>query len=162
MRWRRIDNKSMAKVAVLLLALLAAPAAAETARVVDGDSLEIAGQPVRLWGIDAPEAAQTCERGGKPWACGHEATAHLERLTAGRDVACTERTRDRYRRVVAVCTVDGRDIGAAMVEAGMALAFRRYSLDYVAHEDRARAARRGMWQGEFVPPWEYRQARSGR
>lgn len=153
--------------ALALALLLTAPALAQTvsgaATVTDGDSLRVAGVAVRLWGIDAPELTQTCERGGQQYDCGREAAAMLRVLIGGRPVACQERTRDRYARMVAVCrVVGGWDLGAAMVEGGHALAFVRYSRDYVSHEDRARAARRGMHAGEFVAPWEYRAERRER
>jgi endonuclease YncB( thermonuclease family) len=124
--------------------------------VVDGDSIEVNGQPVRLWGIDAAELSQTCTLDGRPWACGRDAAQVLARKLAGRVVACETRTRDQYGRIVALCRADREDISAWLVEQGWALAFRRFSLDYVAHEDRARAARRGIWAGSFQPPWEWR------
>lgn len=49
-------------------------------------------------------------------------------------------------------------MGRWLVSAGHALAFRRYSLDYVADEEQAQAAKRGVWQGQFVPPWDWRKA----
>ena len=51
------------------------------------------------------------------------------------------------------------DVGGAMVYYGLALARTgRYSSDHVATEDGAREAKRGMWQGVFVEPWEWRKA----
>ncbi len=90
------------------------------AMVSDGDTLRVDGQPIRLWGIDAPEAMQLCTRDGQPYACGAEATVHLRAIVAGKLVTCTERTRDRWQRIVAVSIVDGVDIGAAMIESGYA------------------------------------------
>src|SRR5262245_33896801 len=91
-----------------------------------------------------------------PYPCGGEAAAYLAGLIAREPVTCTERARDRLRRIVAVCTVEGRDIGAVMVEAGQAVAYRQYSLDYVTHEERARQAHAGMWSGSFQLPHEWR------
>lgn len=146
----------------LAILALATPALAQvTARAVDGDTLEVSGVRYRLWGIDAPEQQQTCTRGGQVWTCGHEATAALARLIAGKTPACEHRATDRYGRSVALCRVEGRDLSAEMVEWGMARAFVRYSLDYVAHERRAAAARRGIWAGEHTAPWEWRAARKG-
>ena len=71
-----------------------------------------------------------------------------------RPVTCEERDIDRYGRVVAVCSVAGEDLNAWMVSEGLALAYRRYSLDYVGAEQAAEEAGRGVWSGEFVPPWE--------
>lgn len=66
---------------------------------------------------------------------------------------------DRYGRVVAVCYVQGNDVNGWLVGNGWALAYRRYSLDYVAQERAAQAARIGVWRGEFVPPWEWRRGK---
>lgn len=66
---------------------------------------------------------------------------------------------DRYGRTVAVCFAsDGFDIGRNLVHTGWALAYRQYSMDYVDTEDNAREAKRGLWRGEFVKPWEWRRA----
>jgi len=83
----------------------------------------------------------------------------MSRLTAGHSLSCEERDIDRYGRIVAICLAAGTDIGEAMVHHGLALAYRRYSSDYVDTEDGAREARRGMWQGSFTEPWEWRAAR---
>lgn len=148
--------------AVLMLAVLAAlPAVAQTgpARVIDGDTIDVGGMRIRLWGIDAPESKQMCERQGAAYACGHEATAHLRALVAGAAVACEPRVKDRYGRTVAICRVGLVDVGAAMVRDGWALAFVRYSVDYVAQEQEARLAGRGMWAGIFTFPWQWRATR---
>lgn len=152
---------------ILALALvLASPAAAQTVsgapHVVDGDSLRVGGVTVRLHAIDAPELRQTCTRDGKEWPCGREAAATLRALINGRPVWCALRDLDRlYNRWVMACRVSGTDINAVMVESGMALAYRRFSLQYVPQEDAARAARRGMWSGTFVRPEEYRRRKGG-
>lgn len=126
-------------------------------RVIDGDTLEISGERVRLFGIDAPEHDQRCtDAAGRPWVCGTRATEALRDLVQGRAVRCSGEEQDRYGRLVARCTVAGRDLGAAMVRDGMAFAYRRYSLDYVAEEGRAKAARRGIWAGAAENPAEVR------
>ncbi len=129
------------------------------ARVVDGDTMEISGQRIRLYGIDTPEAKQTCQREGVTWLCGAEATKTLKELIGSSDVSCTKRDQDRYGRIVAVCHTKGRDLNAAMVLSGMAVAYRKYSTDYVVQEARAKAARRGLWAGQFVPPWNWRRGK---
>ena len=127
------------------------------ARVVDGDSLALAGERIRLHGIDAPESAQTCHAGGSRWRCGERATRGLRERIGGRTVTCEERDVDRYGRIVAVCRAGGEDLNAWMVERGLALAYRRYSRAYVGEEAAARSARRGLWRGDFVAPWDWRR-----
>lgn len=137
-------------------------AASGPVRVVDGDTLDLDGARIRLHGIDAPERAQRCTAAaGRAWPCGREATLALTRMVAGRRPLCTERDRDGYGRSVAVCTVDGRDINRAMVAAGWAVAYTRYSRDYEGDEAAARRARLGVWQGGFERPDVYRAERRG-
>lgn len=146
----------------MALALLAATAGTQPIYgfgvAGDGDSLKVGGVPVRLYGIDAPEFDQTCQRGGKAWACGADASQYLAKLVTGRDVRCVPNGKDQYDRVLARCFVLGREVNAAMVEQGFAVAFLKYSDDYVAAEARARAAKRGIWAGTFQMPGEYRAA----
>jgi endonuclease YncB( thermonuclease family) len=129
-------------------------------RVIDGDTIDVGETRIRLEGIDAPEAGQSCKRKWFGWwACGHEATAALRRLTEGRTVSCDPRGTDKYNRVLAVCYVDGVDINARMVRQGYAWAFVKYSQSYVREETQARAEGLGIWQGESQPAWEYRAKR---
>ncbi|MBB1178041.1 thermonuclease family protein [Pseudomonas sp. FW305-3-2-15-E-TSA4] len=130
------------------------------ASVIDGDTLEIHGQRVRLWGIDAPEASQSCEAGGASYRCGVDAARALDRWLKGRPVNCNPLDRDRYQRIVARCSVDRTDIGAWLVTEGLAVRYVRYAgTAYRKEEDAARAARRGVWQGEFEAPWDWRRER---
>ena len=124
-------------------------------RVLDGDTLDVAGVRVRLWGIDAPESRQRCRAGGRWWSCGGLATAAL-RARAG-NVECERRGKDAYGRVLGVCFERGEDINGWMVAEGWALAYRRFAKDYVPHENRARKAAKGVHRGEFVDPWDWRR-----
>ncbi len=147
---------------VIALCLLATPALADVAGVVsliDGDTIGVHGQRIRLHGIDAPESRQLCRLDGKPWRCGKDAANALADKIAPRPVTCEDLGHDRYKRIIARCTVAGEDMGAWMVQQGLALASRRYSHDYVDEEADARAARRGIWAGEFVKPWEWRRGK---
>jgi endonuclease YncB( thermonuclease family) len=130
------------------------------ARVIDGDTLEIDGRQVRLAGIDAPEAGQTCGRRllGS-WRCGTAASDQLAKLVAKRRVNCESRGTDKYDRMLGICFVDGRDINAEMVREGLAWAFVKYSRSYVRQEAEARLARVGIWQGGAEPAWVYREKR---
>jgi endonuclease YncB( thermonuclease family) len=112
---------------------------------------------VRLQGIDAPELDQTFQWRGQQMACGTMSLAALEALIAGVKVRCEVVEQDRHGRLVAkVFSPNGVDIGRRLVSAGWALAYRRYSMDYVKAEAEARKAKRGMWRGTFVKPWEWR------
>ncbi len=145
---------------VAVIALLAFPADAEIvgkARVIDGDTLEIAGRRIRLHGIDAPESQQTCWLGGREWACGREAAFALAYETGMHWVTC--RAKGGGGGAAYVCTVGHRDLGARMVGAGWALAVGGDQAAYAGEETAARAARKGLWRGEFVLPWEWRKAR---
>jgi endonuclease YncB( thermonuclease family) len=127
------------------------------ASVIDGDTVAVGGTRIRLFGIDAPESDQTCAVGGKTTPCGRQATIALTDAIGASPVACTPKDRDRYGRVVAVCRVSNRDLGAWMVAGGWAIAYRQYSNDYVGEEEAAAAAGRGLWQGKFEPPAEWRR-----
>ncbi len=143
----------------IALYLLATPALADVTgipNVIDGDTIEVHGQRIRLHGIDAPESRQLCRLDGKPWQCGKNAANALADKIARRPVTCEDLGRDRYKRIIAKCATAGEDIGSWMVQQGLALVYRRYSLDYVEEEAEAQAARRGLWATEFVKPWEWR------
>jgi endonuclease YncB( thermonuclease family) len=113
-----------------------------TATVIDGDTLRLDGQRIRLTGIDAPELHQLCTDHGRSAPCGERSKGALVRLIRTGPVSCTGDQRDRYGRLLAVCTVAEQDIGAAMVRAGQAIAYRRYSTTYVPEEDEARSCPR--------------------
>lgn len=128
-----------------------------TASVIDGDTIEIHGTRIRLHGIDAPESVQTCEDAhGRLYRCGQQAALSLSDKIARSPVSCTSSGQDRYGREIAVCELDGIDLGAWMVESGYAYAYVRYSKDYVGLEQSARAAGSGFWQGSFQAPWDFR------
>lgn len=132
-------------------------------RAVDGDTLSATEQGrtqrIRLSGIDAPELAQTCrDAQGRTWACGSAARSQLSTLVARGHVTCTRRGEDRYGRLLATCSSGAvGDIGEAMVRSGYAVNYSRYTSDYAGAEREARAARRGVWQGEFDNPEDWRR-----
>lgn len=132
------------------------------AQVIDGDTIQIGRQRIRLHGIDAPESAQPCIIDVEIQFCGQQATLALDEKIARQFVTCEPRDTDRYGRIIAVCRVGAEDINAWMVENGWAMAYRQYSLDYVPLEDKARAARVGIWRGDVMPPWEFRAHRRER
>lgn len=146
--------------------LLASPATAQElisgiGKAADGDTLMVGADRVRLFGIDAPELIQSCGRGGQKWSCGEEAKTRLAAMVDGREVVCSTTGADEFDRVLARCKAGGTDLNQRMVVSGYAIAFRRYSSDYVAAEESAKLARRGVWAGTFQAPSEYRQAGRG-
>jgi len=160
---RRGRVAALGGLLVLTLAALAVVAGrrpaeiAGRARVVDGDSLVVARTEIRLYGVDAPEYRQICERAGQPWACGVAARSALEGIIAGRALTCRPREEDRYGRSVAICFAGGVDVGAAMVRAGNAVAYGAYEAD----ERDARDARRGLWSSSFERPAAWRARHPG-
>jgi len=158
--------KSLSLVLTFSLTLISIPASAETlsgpAEVVDGDTLAIRAERtrIRLYGVDAPEGQQTCEdAAGKRYLCGSRASEALAALI-GRNgrVRCEEEDRDRYGRVVAVCTANGLDVNAELIRQGWAIEYSQYSDGrYADEEAEARRAKRGLWAGEFIKPWLWRR-----
>jgi endonuclease YncB( thermonuclease family) len=143
--------------ALLGLPALAAEPLAGTASVIDGDTIEVHGQRIRFHGIDAPESRQECMRSdGTPWRCGQQAALALSDRIGRSAVRCDPRGHDRYGRVVSVCFKDTEDLNRWMVASGWAVAYRKYSLDYVADEEHAHLAKVGIWSGTFEMPWDWR------
>ena len=154
----------------LLSATTAAPAQGSDpiegqASVIDGDTIEIHGQRIRLSGIDAPESDQLCrDADSNHYRCGQKAANNLAAFIDRRPVTCIEIDRDRYQRSVAVCAVAGVDLADWLVRGGLALDWPRYSKgDYAAAQVEAERSSKGMWSGSFVKPWDYRScAKAGR
>lgn len=158
------------KSAVLCLALghilAASSATAQTvsgqADVIDGDTLAIRGEKtrIRLYGVDAPEGQQTCDdAAGKRYLCGSRAAGALAEII-GRNghVSCEEEDRDQYGRIVAVCKANGRDINGELIRQGWAVEYKQYSDGrFSAEEAEARQAKRGLWAGKFILPWDWRR-----
>jgi len=128
------------------------------ARVVDGDTIWIGDTKIRLHGIDAPEMKQTCKTSkGREQQCGVIAKKALEKLVKGQDIVCKGDARDKYKRLLAVCFAGPFNINEQMVADGWAMAYRKYSQDYVRAETFAKSRREGMWRGKFVAPWDWRR-----
>lgn len=123
--------------------------------VIDGDTLAKGGERFRLLGIDAPELSQTCERGGESWPCGEEARRILQGLSAGPDFSCSGSSKDRYGRLLVYCSAGGKDVSAAMVAAGFAVASGYFQ--FSGEQAAARREARGIWAGEFEKPSQWRR-----
>jgi endonuclease YncB( thermonuclease family) len=132
------------------------------ASVIDGDTIEIHGQRIRLYGIDAPESSQLCtRRSGEAWRCGQKASFALADRIGRATISCQPRDQDRYGRVLAVCFKGGEDLNRWMVLNGWAVAYRRYSVDYVADEEAARRTQTNIWSGSFIMPEDWRVQQRG-
>ncbi len=124
---------------------------------MDGDTITIGTTKTRLESIDAPASDQLCLDGqGKRWSCGGEARDRLAAYIGSRSIECTPSGLDAYERTLADCRIGSEDLNGWMVREGWALAFVRYSKRYVPDEATARAARRGLWSGAFIAPWDWR------
>jgi endonuclease YncB( thermonuclease family) len=119
---------------------------------IDGDSVRVGGEEVRLKGIDAPEWKQDCERDGARWMCGEAAREELVRAIGDDRVSCTISQRDVYGRMLGNCSAGGRDLNAGMVASGMAVAFGGYE----SQQAKARTEQRGLWSGDFEEPRDWR------
>jgi endonuclease YncB( thermonuclease family) len=125
--------------------------------VVDGDTLDIDGTRVRVIGIDAVESSQRCILNTVEWDCGANAADALRKWIGDSSVSCEGDHHDRYTRLLAHCYTRGDDIGAWMVSSGWAVAYRRYSEEYVSLEASAKQQRLGIWSSEFELPWDWRR-----
>lgn len=124
---------------------------------IDGDSLRKGESEYRLHAIDAPELHQTCtSSSGSQYPCGREAQKALRNLVSGQTLSCRIVETDRYGRLVATCEAQGLDINEELVRQGWAIAYRAHGMDYAAAELEARKARRGIWQGRFQTPEDWR------
>ncbi len=130
--------------------------------VVNGDLIIVAGQPVRIFGIDALEIEQTCSNGlVDNYPCGRFAASRLSMMTIRNEVHC--QLKDGLMAVeidpeipIGVCYLRDIDLGEWMVRSGFAMALRSQSPDYIVFEDAAREEEIGIWAGAFIPPWDWR------
>jgi endonuclease YncB( thermonuclease family)/dienelactone hydrolase len=133
------------------------PARIPQAVVVDGNTIRMDGTIYRLWGIDAPELDQRCYPQG--WRAGIVAARALADMIGRRPVTCEVKDQDALGRTVALCRAGGRDLGAAMVVSGMALAAAAEGSDYVEQEAQAMRARVGVHAHACLAPSEWRAQR---
>lgn len=145
-------------VGILSVSLALASSPNGQIRVIDGDTIDVGGTRVRLYGIDAPEASQTCQNDqGATWNCGAWVSRQVRAQFQGRQARCEALDTDRYGRIVARCSVAQQDMGATLVAQGLAFAYRRYSMDYDLIEKQAAAADRGLWTSRVQEPATFRQ-----
>jgi endonuclease YncB( thermonuclease family) len=147
---------------MLVAALSPSAAHADTiagrASVIDGDTLEIRGERIRILDIDAPESRQTCQDGsGADWRCGQKAGLALADWIGQRTVTCVTDKLDKYHRHLAHCTVAFQDMGQWMAAQGWAVPYRDCKCEVIQDAaNAAKVAKRGVWSGTFTMPWDWR------
>ena len=130
-------------------------------KIIDVDTIILNSEKIRFYGIDTPEIKQTCTNNiGQTYSCGVKATLELKKIIGSRKVLCIKKTKDRYKRSISICYVDGKDINSLMVKKGWALAYRKYSKKYVKDEVIAKSNNAGMWSGDFIAPWKWRRLKN--
>jgi endonuclease YncB( thermonuclease family) len=123
---------------------------------IDGDTLAAGAERLRLLGMDAPEADQSCGGdGAEKWMCGDAARKALSKFASSAQAECSGSARDRYGRVLVHCRSGATDINADLVRQGMAVA----AGDYVGEEAAAKGEGRGVWSGPFDTPRAWRAGR---
>ena len=127
------------------------------ARIIDGDTINIGNNKIRLHAIDAPETKQRCTKNGKKWSCGLESTKFLKNLIGNEKIRCDINGLDRYNRYIGVCYKNNIDLNSEMVINGWAIAYTYYSLDYIKEEKIAKSKKTGIWIGEFEEPYLFRK-----
>jgi len=126
--------------------------------VTDGDTIKILNNKIRLHGIDAPEKKQNCTKNAKEYNCGIVATEALINKISKNVVKCLiQKNKDRYNRFIGVCFDDQENLNKWMVRNGYAIAYRRYSKDYILDEDYAKKNKLGLWSGIFLDPEKWRK-----
>jgi len=127
------------------------------AKVIDGDTIHIKNNKIRLHGIDAPETKQTCKIDKEEWFCGKQSTNELKKIINNQSVECVVNDIDIYNRYVAICVSNNINLNQWMVKNGWAIAYRYYSTDYIIEEKYARDNILGIWKSEFLKPYQYRK-----
>ena len=167
------QNQNLFKFLILLFFILSNSAYSEIkfisahtnqVRVIDGDSLQIRKEKIRLSGIDAPEINQICyDHNDSPYACGHVAKKKLEYFIKGSPyskIYCYYSERDKYNRILGECVLgesSSLNINEYMVRWGYAIAYLRYSKKYLDVQDIAKSSKTGLWVGNFDIPEEWRK-----
>lgn len=126
-------------------------------RVLEGDILQVGGVVVRLYGIDAPEKTQTCDRETGSYSCGLVAKTGLMDLVAGAEtVVCYVEDVMTDGTPIALCRdPQGFDLSQQMVYTGWAFALPDGPLLFHEIQEKSQKAKRGLWKGTAVPPWRW-------
>ena len=127
-------------------------------RVVSGDTITLGQYIVKLFGVAAPDISQTCANAsGAGYRCGQQSVSWLSEWLADNEIACHIINRTEQGVLNGVCLLGDYDIGAAIVNAGWAVANIRQSKIYLPYQQQASSNKRGLWQGEFYMPWDWQR-----
>lgn len=137
------------------------PSVSGQASVIDGDTIEIHGERIRILDVDAPESAQTCTKlDGTQWRCGQKAALALADWIGQRTVDCASTGYDKYGRLLARCAIGAEDVAKWLAANGWAVPYRDCKCEVVREAAAgAKREKKGIWTGEFEPPWEWRARR---
>ena len=129
---------------------------ADNLRVVDGDTIVLNGEKIRFFGIDTPELKQTCIQNDQEVECGVSAKMLLVKKIGNNIPICISEGKDRYKRTLAECFVNGESLSKFLVRSGYAFAYRKYSNKFIKDEEFAKTNKIGMWSMTFQYPWSFR------
>ena len=125
-------------------------------KILAGDRFVVNGMPVRLYGIAAPVAGQSCtDAHNRAYDCGYVSARRLQEIIGSDSVSCKIMNQNNQGELMAACSVSSFDLGAVMVEAGWAIALPQITPIYVPYEQKARQNKAGLWEGQFQAPWEW-------
>ena len=136
------------------------------AQIIDGDTIKINSKKIRLHGIDAPELKQMCKKPyltiifftfTKDYPCGKISTQKLQKKINNKVITCKILDIDRYKRLIGECYKRNLNLNSWLVSNGYAVAYRKYSKKYISNEINAKNEKKGIWQGKFEMPWEFRR-----
>ena len=127
-------------------------------QVIDGDTIHIGKLKYRLFGIDAPEIKQICEKDNTKIQCGVIAKSVLKNKIADKIPECIVKDKDRYQRLVAECFIGKESLSRFMIREGYAVAYSQYSKDFIEDEKYAKENKLGIWSMNFQMPSEYRKS----
>ena len=126
--------------------------------ITDGDTVKILNNKIRLHGIDAPEKNQKCTKNKKKYNCGALATeALIDKINKNVIKCLTQKNKDKYNRFIGVCFLGQKNLNKWMVRNGHAIAYKRYSKDYILDEEFAKTNKLGLWSGTFLKPEKWRK-----
>ena len=138
-------------------------------KIIDGDTIHISKYKIRLEGIDAPEMRQKCKKEKlkisstigftfyEDYYCGKISKENLEAKVDGSKIKCISSSKDMYKRYLAKCFKDKLNLNQWMVRSGNAVAYRRYSKEYIPDENFAKQNKLGLWKGKFLNPEKWRK-----